>query len=80
MLVRAAGARLVLEIGLAIGYSALHIARALPEYGKVVSLERDMHIAALAKTYLSRDPAGARSRSCSAKPARRFKACARPST
>ena len=50
----------VLEIGLAIGYSALHIARALPEYGKVISLERDMHMAALAKTYLARDPAGAR--------------------
>ncbi len=60
MLVRGAGARLVLEIGLAIGYSALHIARALPGYGKVISLERDMHIAALAKTYLSRDPAGAK--------------------
>ena len=60
MLVRAAGARLVLEIGLAIGYSALHVARALPEYGKVISLERDMHMAAVAKTYLSRDPAGAK--------------------
>ena len=60
MLARAAGARLVLEVGLAIGYSALHIARALPDYGKVVSLERDMHMAALARTYLARDPAGAR--------------------
>jgi O-methyltransferase len=60
MLARAAGARFVLEVGLAIGYSALHIARALPEYGKVVSLERDMHMAAMAKTYLARDPAGAK--------------------
>jgi caffeoyl-CoA O-methyltransferase len=60
MLARAAGARLVLEVGLAIGYSALHIARALPEYGKVVSLERDMQMAAVAKTYLARDPAGAK--------------------
>jgi caffeoyl-CoA O-methyltransferase len=60
MLARAAGARFVLEIGLAIGYSALHIARALPDYGKVVSLESDMHLACLARTYLARDPAGAR--------------------
>ena len=60
MFARAAGARLVLEIGLAIGYSALHIARALPTYGKVVSLERDMHMAAMAKAYLARDPAGAK--------------------
>jgi len=60
MLARAAGARFVLEVGLAIGYSALHIARALPDYGKVVSLESDMHMASLARTYLSRDPAGAR--------------------
>ena len=60
MLARAAGARFVLEIGLAIGYSALHVARALPDYGKVVSLERDMHMAALARLYLARDPAGAK--------------------
>jgi caffeoyl-CoA O-methyltransferase len=60
MLARAGGARLVLEVGLAIGYSALHIARALPEYGKIVSLERDMQMAAVAKTYLARDPAGAK--------------------
>jgi predicted O-methyltransferase YrrM len=60
MLARAAGARFVLEIGLAIGYSALHIARALPDFGKVVSLESDMHMASLAQTYLARDPAGAR--------------------
>ncbi len=60
MLARATGARLVLEVGLAIGYSALFIARALPEYGKVVSLECDMQMAAVAKTYLARDPAGAK--------------------
>jgi predicted O-methyltransferase YrrM len=60
VLARAAGARLVLEVGLAIGYSALHIARALPDYGKVISLERDMHMASVAKTFLARDPAGSR--------------------
>ena len=50
----------MLEIGLAIGYSSLHIARALPSYGKVVALESDMHMASLARTFLARDPAGAR--------------------
>jgi predicted O-methyltransferase YrrM len=60
MLARASGARFVIEIGLAIGYSALHVARALPDYGKVVSLERDMQMAALARLYLARDPAGAK--------------------
>jgi predicted O-methyltransferase YrrM len=60
MLARAVGARFVLEIGLAIGYSALQVARALPDYGKVVSLERDMQMAALARLYLARDPAGAK--------------------
>jgi predicted O-methyltransferase YrrM len=60
MLARASGARFVLEIGLAIGYSALQVARALPDYGKVVSLERDMQMAALARLYLARDPAGAK--------------------
>jgi len=58
LLARSAGARLVLEIGLAIGYTALHVARVLPDYGKVVSLEHDMHMASLARTYLARDPAG----------------------
>jgi len=60
MLARAAGARFVLEIGLAIGYSALHVARALPSYGKVISLERDMHTASIARSFLARDPAGQR--------------------
>jgi predicted O-methyltransferase YrrM len=60
ILTRACGARLVLEVGLAIGYSALHIARALPDFGKVISLERDMHMASVAKTFLARDPAGAK--------------------
>jgi caffeoyl-CoA O-methyltransferase len=60
MLARASGARLVLEVGLAIGYTTLHLARALPAYGKVIALEVDMHMASVAKTFLARDPAGAR--------------------
>lgn len=60
MLTRASGARLVLEVGVAIGYSSLYIARALPAYGKVVGLELDKHMASVAQTFLARDPAGAR--------------------
>jgi predicted O-methyltransferase YrrM len=60
MLARTCGARYVLEIGLALGYTALQVARAIPEYAKVVSLEVDMHMAAVAKAYLARDAAGAR--------------------
>src|SRR4051795_13339049 len=36
---RSIGARRVLEIGMAIGYTALHLARALPEGGEVVTIE-----------------------------------------
>ena len=60
MLARASGARYVLEIGLALGYTALQVARAVPDYAKVVSLEVDMHLAAVAKAFLARDAAGAR--------------------
>lgn len=60
MLARASGARLVLEVGVAIGYTTLHLARAVPTFGKVIALEVDMHMASVAKTYLARDPAGAR--------------------
>ena len=60
MLARAAGARFVLEVGLAIGYSALHIARALPDYGKV-GVARKRHAHGRPCPDLSgRDPAGAR--------------------
>jgi predicted O-methyltransferase YrrM len=40
-LVRVSGACRVLEIGTAIGYSSLWIATALPEDGRVITLERD---------------------------------------
>jgi caffeoyl-CoA O-methyltransferase len=62
MLVRAMGATAVLEIGLAIGYTALQVARALPPDGVVVSLERDDAMIATARGFLQRDPAGAKVR------------------
>jgi caffeoyl-CoA O-methyltransferase len=59
MLARAAGGQAVLEVGLAIGYTALHVARSLAADGRVTSLERDPQMIAVAREFLSRDPAGA---------------------
>ncbi len=57
---RSTGARRVLEIGMAIGYSALHFARALPEGGEVVTIEPSDEMIARASVYLER--AGVRGR------------------
>jgi caffeoyl-CoA O-methyltransferase len=59
-LARAVGARKVLEVGLAIGYTALQVARTLPSDGRVISLESDAEMLAVARGFLSRDPAGER--------------------
>ena len=50
MLVHAARARRVLEIGMFTGYSALAMAEALPPDGKVVACELDPHAAAFARS------------------------------
>jgi predicted O-methyltransferase YrrM len=50
-LVRLTGARRVLEIGTAIGYSALWMATALPPDGQVISLERDAGRAGRARAH-----------------------------
>jgi predicted O-methyltransferase YrrM len=55
-LVKATGARRVLEIGTAIGYSALWIATALPADGSVITLERDRTRATEARAHF--DAAG----------------------
>lgn len=57
---RATGARRVLEIGMAIGYSVIHLARALPEDGLLVTIEPDATMIERSETYLSR--AGLRER------------------
>src|SRR5919205_3655527 len=57
---RATGARRVLEIGMAIGYSALHLARALPEGGEVVTIEPSEEMIGRTEHYLGR--AGLRER------------------
>lgn len=57
---RACGARRVLEIGMAIGYSVIHIARALPEDGLLVTIEPSDEMIARSEEYLRR--AGLRER------------------
>ena len=53
-LVAATGARRVVEVGTAIGYSTLLIARALPDGGVVVSFEIDEERHQAARGYLER--------------------------
>jgi predicted O-methyltransferase YrrM len=57
---RSTGARRALEIGMAIGYSALHLSRALPEGGEVVTIEPSEEMIERSEHYLSR--AGLRER------------------
>jgi len=53
ILARASGARLILEIGTAIGYGALCLARGVPE-ARVVSIDTDPQRLATARGYLER--------------------------
>ena len=54
LLARMMGARRILEIGTLGGYSTICLARALPEDGRVVTLEIDPHHAAVARENLAR--------------------------
>lgn len=60
LLARAAGARRILEIGTLGGYSTIWLARAVPEDGKVVTLEIEPHHAAVARANLDRAGLGKR--------------------
>jgi predicted O-methyltransferase YrrM len=51
---RTTGARRVLEIGMAIGYSVIHLARALPEDGLLVTIEPNEEMIGLSEGYLRR--------------------------
>ena len=53
ILARAAGARRILEIGALGGYSAIHLARALPDDGRLISLELDPRHVAVARENLA---------------------------
>jgi len=60
LLARAAGARRILEIGTLGGYSTIWLARAVPEDGRVVTLEIDPHHAEVARANLDRAGIGGR--------------------
>ena len=51
---RASGARKVLEIGMAIGYSVVHLARGVGEQGTVVTIEPNEEMIRAASGYLKR--------------------------
>lgn len=54
VLVRAISARRVLEVGTLGGYSAICLARALPDDGEVITLEKDPAHAAFARRWIER--------------------------
>ena len=54
MLLRLVGAKKVVELGTLAGYSALHLARALPDDGKLWTVENDPRHAAVARGVLER--------------------------
>jgi caffeoyl-CoA O-methyltransferase len=60
VLARAMGARRIVEVGTAIGVSTLHLARALPADGELISFEIDAERHAAARAYLDRDGLTAR--------------------
>ena len=54
LLVEMSGTRRILEIGTLGGYSAIHLARGLPEDGELISLELDEHHADVARNNVER--------------------------
>lgn len=58
VLVRATGAKRILEIGTFTGYSALAMAAATPPGGRVITLDRDPDATAIARQFWGADPHG----------------------
>jgi caffeoyl-CoA O-methyltransferase len=58
MLVASLGARRILEVGCFTGYSALAMAEALPDDGKLVTCDRDPEATAIAQSFFDRSPHG----------------------
>ena len=58
MLVRLLGARNILEVGMFTGYSALMLAEALPEDGRLSTCEIDPKAEAIARKYFAESPHG----------------------
>lgn len=57
-LVALSGARRILEVGCFTGYSALAMAEALPEDGKLVTCDRDPVATSIAQSFFDRSPHG----------------------
>src|SRR6184192_1021497 len=57
---RAINARRVLEIGMAIGYSVIHLLRGMPEDGEVVTIEPSDEMVTRARDYFARMGMGGR--------------------
>lgn len=60
LLMRLVGARKVVEVGTLVGYSAIHMARALPEGGRLWSVEYEQKHAELARANIERAKLGDR--------------------
>src|ERR1700739_1749698 len=58
MLVRLTGARNILEIGMFTGYSALMMAEALPDDGRLITCEIDPKVEGIARKYFTESPHG----------------------
>ena len=58
VLTKALGAKRILELGVAVGYSTMYMARALPEGGRITAMEWDADIAAEAKANFDRTGLG----------------------
>jgi caffeoyl-CoA O-methyltransferase len=56
LLVRLSGARHIVDIGTFTGYSALAMAEALPDGGKLLTIERNEDHAKIAQAYFERSP------------------------
>lgn len=54
VLARATGARRILEIGTAVGYSATWLARALPADGMLITFERESELAGVAREHFAK--------------------------
>jgi caffeoyl-CoA O-methyltransferase len=58
MLVRLSGAKSILELGMFTGYSALMMAEALPDDGRLITCEIDPKAEAIARRYFAESPHG----------------------
>jgi len=58
MLVRLSGAKSILELGMFTGYSALMMAEALPDDGRLITCEIDSKAEAIARRYFAESPHG----------------------